>query len=39
MNSMAQITPELATAKPEDFTDPHFIRELEDNSFYAELCR
>jgi NitT/TauT family transport system substrate-binding protein len=39
MNFMVKSTPELATAKPEDFTDSHFIKELEDSGFYAKLYR
>jgi len=39
MNFMVKTTPELATAKPEDFIDTHFIKELEDSGFYAKLYR
>ena len=39
INFMVKTTPELANAKPEDFIDSHFIKELEDSGFYTKLYR
>jgi hypothetical protein len=39
MNFMATSTPEVAHAKPEDFIEIRFIKELEDSGFYARLYR
>ena len=39
LNFMMKTTPELANAKPEDFIDSHFIKELEDSGFYTKLYR
>jgi hypothetical protein len=39
MNFMATGTPEVAYAKPEDFIETRFIKELEDSGFYARLYR
>lgn len=36
---MATTTPELATAKADDFIDTRFVKELEDSGFYARLYR
>ncbi len=39
LNFIAKTTPEAATAKPEDFIDARFVKELEDSGFYARLYR
>jgi NitT/TauT family transport system substrate-binding protein len=39
MKFMAATTPEIANAKPEDFIETRFIKELEDSGFYARLYR
>jgi NitT/TauT family transport system substrate-binding protein len=39
MNFMAATTPEVANAKPEQFIDTRFIKELEDSGFYSRLYR
>jgi ABC-type nitrate/sulfonate/bicarbonate transport system substrate-binding protein len=39
MNFMATNTPEVAHAKPEDFIESRFVKELEDSGFYARLYR
>src|SRR6185436_12928515 len=39
MKFMAATTPEIANAKPEQFIDTRFIKELEDSGFYSRLYR
>ena len=39
MNFMAATTPEVANAKPEQFIETRFIKELEDSGFYSRLYR
>jgi NitT/TauT family transport system substrate-binding protein len=39
MTFMANASPEIANAKPDDFIDTRFIKELEDSGFYARLYR
>ncbi len=39
MNFMTATTPEVANAKPEQFIETHFIKELEDSGFYSRLYR
>jgi NitT/TauT family transport system substrate-binding protein len=39
LNFIAKTTPEAASAKPDDFIDARFVKELEDSSFYAKLYR
>jgi len=39
LDFIAKTTPEAANAKPDDFIDTRFVKELEDNGFYARLYR
>ncbi len=39
LNFIAKTMPEAATAKPDDFIDARFVKELEDSGFYAKLYR
>jgi NitT/TauT family transport system substrate-binding protein len=39
LNFIAKTTPEAANAKPDDFIDARFVKELDDNGFYAKLYR
>jgi len=39
LNFIAKTTPEAASAKPEDFIDDKFVKELDDSGFYARLYR
>jgi ABC-type nitrate/sulfonate/bicarbonate transport system substrate-binding protein len=39
LNFIARTAPEAATAKPDDFIDTRFVKELEDSGFYATLYR
>jgi hypothetical protein len=39
LNFIAKTTSEAATAKPDDFIDARFVKELEDSGFYARLYR
>ncbi len=39
MNFMVKTIPEVGHSKPDDFIDTRFIKELEDNGFYARLYR
>jgi ABC-type nitrate/sulfonate/bicarbonate transport system substrate-binding protein len=36
---LAKTSPEAANAKPDDFIDTRFVKELEDNGLYARLYR
>jgi hypothetical protein len=36
---MSKTTPEAARAKPEEFIDERFVKELEDGGFFARLYR
>jgi NitT/TauT family transport system substrate-binding protein len=37
MDFLAKNSPEMANAKPDDFIDTRFVKELEDRGFYARL--
>ena len=39
LNFIAKTTPEAANAKPDDFIDVRFVKELEDSGLYARLYR
>jgi ABC-type nitrate/sulfonate/bicarbonate transport system substrate-binding protein len=39
LNFIAKTTPEAASAKPDDFIDLRFVKELEDSGFYEKLYR
>ena len=39
LDFIAKTTPEAANAKPDDFIDVRFVKELEDNGLYARLYR
>jgi ABC-type nitrate/sulfonate/bicarbonate transport system substrate-binding protein len=39
LNFMAKTTPEAANAKPEQFIDDRFVKELEDSGLFARLYR
>jgi len=39
LNFMAKATPEAANAKPEQFIDDRFVKELEDSGLFARLYR
>jgi NitT/TauT family transport system substrate-binding protein len=39
LNFLAASTPEAAKAKPDDFIDVRFVKELEDSGLYAKLYR
>jgi NitT/TauT family transport system substrate-binding protein len=39
LNFMAKTTPEAASAKPEQFIDDRFVKELEDSGLFARLYR
>lgn len=39
LDFIARTMPEAATAKPDDFIDARFVKELEDSGFYAKLYR
>jgi ABC-type nitrate/sulfonate/bicarbonate transport system substrate-binding protein len=39
LDFLAKSSPEAASAKPEDFIDARFVKELEDNGLYARLYR
>ena len=39
LNFIAKTTPEAASAKPDDFIEARFVKELEDSGFYARLYR
>jgi NitT/TauT family transport system substrate-binding protein len=39
LDFLAKTSPETANAKPDDFIDVRFVKELEDNGFYARLFK
>ncbi|MSP38506.1 MAG: ABC transporter substrate-binding protein [Deltaproteobacteria bacterium] len=39
LDFLAKTSPEAANAKPDDFIDTRFVKELEDSGFYARLYR
>jgi NitT/TauT family transport system substrate-binding protein len=39
LNFIAKTTPEAAIAKPDDFIEARFVKELEDSGFYVRLYR
>jgi hypothetical protein len=39
LNFIAKTTPEAASAKPDDFVEAKFVKDLEDSGFYARLYR
>jgi len=39
LDFLAKTSPEAANAKPDDFIDVRFVKELEDNGFYAKLFK
>src|SRR5713226_1904768 len=39
LNFIAKTTPEAASAKPDDFIEARFVKELEDSGFYVRLYR
>jgi len=39
LDFLAKTTPEAANAKPDDFIDVRFVKELEDNGFFTRLYR
>ena len=39
LDFLAKTAPEASNAKPDDFIDVRFVKELEDNGFYAKLYR
>ena len=39
LDFLAKTSPETANAKPDDFIDVRFVKELEDNGFYAKLFK
>jgi NitT/TauT family transport system substrate-binding protein len=39
LDFLAKTSPEAANAKPDDFIDTRFVKELEDNGLYARLYR
>jgi hypothetical protein len=39
LEPLAQTDPKAKTAKPEDFVDMTFVKELDDNGFVADLYK